>query len=68
MGNSILNNLGGQPNAQNAQLLQQFNQFKQTVKGDPRQLVMQMVQSGQVSQEQLNQAMQMARQLGFMRG
>jgi len=43
-------------------LLQQFNQFRQNFKGDPRQQVQQMLNSGRISQEQYNQAVQMANQ------
>lgn len=42
------------------QLIQQINQFKQTINGNPEEIVRQMVQSGQVSQQQLNQAQQIA--------
>lgn len=44
-------------------LMQQFNQFRQTVTGDPQQIVMDMVRSGRISQAQLNQAQQTAMQL-----
>ena len=68
MPNPIYNALGGgQPNlppqfGNMQKMMQQFNQFRQTFKGDPKQVVQQMLQSGQISQEQLNQAQQMARQ------
>ena len=44
------------------QMIQQFNQFKQTFNGDPKQEVMRMLQSGQISQTQLNQIQQTAMQ------
>ncbi len=50
------------------QMIQQFNQFRNSFKGDPKQVVMQMVNSGQVSQSQLDQAQQMARQFQQMMG
>lgn len=41
-----------------------FQQFMAQMKGkDPNQIIQQMIQSGQVSQAQLNQAQQMAKQL-----
>lgn len=43
-------------------LIQQFNQFKQTFSGNPQQMVQQMLSSGKISQEQYNQAVQMANQ------
>lgn len=50
------------------QMMQQFNQFRQTFQGDPKQTVMNMVNSGQISQTQLNQAQQMAKQFQQMMG
>ncbi len=50
------------------QMMQQFNQFRNTFRGDPKQTVMQMVNSGRISQAQLNQAQQMARQFQQMMG
>lgn len=47
----------------NPQMLQQLNTFKQTYKGNPKQAVMQMLQRGQITNPQLQQAMQMARQI-----
>ena len=44
------------------QMIQQFNNFKNTFKGDPKQTVMNMVNSGQISQEDLNKAQMMAQQ------
>lgn len=67
MSNSILGNSPStQPIGANAQMMQQFNQFKQSFTGNPQQIVMDMVRSGKVSQAQLQSAMQMAKQLGFM--
>nr|DAU55061.1 MAG TPA: hypothetical protein [Caudoviricetes sp.] len=45
-----------------AQMVQQFNQFKQTFKGDPKAEVEKLLQSGAISQQQLNQLQQMAKQ------
>ena len=49
-------------------ILQQFMQFRQAFRGDPRQQVQQMLNSGKVSQEQYNQAVQLAKQLQSMLG
>lgn len=49
-------------------LLQRFQQFQQTFKGDPRQQVQQLLNSGKVSQDQYNNAVQMAQQLQRMLG
>lgn len=45
------------------EMLSQLNRFKQTITGDPKEQVMNMVNSGQISQAQLNQAQQMATML-----
>lgn len=44
------------------QMIQQFQQFKRTFQGNPQQVIQQMLQSGQLSQDQLNQAQTMAQQ------
>lgn len=44
------------------QLLQQFKQFKANFKGDPKAEVEKMLQSGKISQQQLNQIQAMANQ------
>lgn len=44
-------------------LVQRFQQFKQTFSGDPRQQVQQLLNSGKVSQQDYNRAVQMANQL-----
>ena len=45
-------------------MIQQFNQFRQTFQGDPQQQVQQLLNSGQMTQEQFNQLQQMAQQFG----
>lgn len=42
------------------QIMERFNQFKQTLTGNPKDQVMQLLDSGQVSKEQYDQAVQMA--------
>ena len=43
-------------------LFQQFSAFKQSFRGDARSQIQQMLNSGQISQSQYNQAVEMARQ------
>lgn len=43
-------------------MVQQFRQFQQTFQGDPKAEVEKLVQSGKISQQQLNQLQQMAAQ------
>ena len=64
------NPLYQQMNQQNGmdQLMSRFRQFQQMFKGDPRQQVQQLLNSGKVSQAQYNQAVQMAQQLQRMLG
>jgi hypothetical protein len=59
-----------QPQAQFPQgnLLQQFNQFRNSFQGDPSQTIQQMLNSGRATQDQYNQAVQMAQQFKQMFG
>ena len=43
-------------------MVQQFQQFQQTFQGDPKAEVEKLVQSGKISQQQLNQLQQVAGQ------
>lgn len=43
-------------------MINQFNQFKSSFTGDPRQQVQQLLNNGKMSQNQLNQLMQLANQ------
>ena len=65
MNNPFYGVLGGQNalpgNMKN--LIDQFQQFKSTFSGDPRQQIQQMLNSGRITQEQYNNAAQMATQL-----
>ena len=70
MPNPLFNALGGGGRPQNnmMSMIQQFNQFRQTFNGDPRAKVQELLNSGQMSQEQYNQLSQMANQMSqFMR-
>lgn len=72
MANSILRNISTPQNQQqssmqfNPEMVQQIKQFAQTVKGNPRDIVMNMIQQGVRSNEQLKQAMSMAQQFQGM--
>ena len=63
MQSPLFNAIGPQNN-----LLQRFQQFQQMFKGDPRQQIQQLMNSGRVSQNQYNQAVQMAQQFQKMMG
>ena len=46
------------------QMISQFPQFMQQMRGrDPRQILQSMLSSGQINQQQINQAQQMASQM-----
>lgn len=64
MSNPLFSTLGGGIPQGNGpmQMIQQFMQFKQNFKGDPKAEVEKMLQSGKISQQQLNQVQQMAGQ------
>ena len=62
MSNPIYGLLNGQQN----NLLAQFQRFKQSFNGDPNQTSNQMLQSGKVTQEQVNRATQIANQMKGM--
>lgn len=68
MSNPLFNTLGGGMSQGNRpmQMIQQFMQFKQNFKGDPKAEVEKMLQSGRISQQQLNQVQQMAGQFQHM--
>ena len=56
------------PFSQIQNIMQRFQQFQQTFRGNPTQQIQAMMQSGKVSQGQYNQAVQMAQQFQRMMG
>lgn len=69
MANSIMNrfaqpqrNAVPQRGSNPMQMMQQFQQFRSTFNGNPQQMVQQMLRSGQITEAQLQQATQMAKQ------
>lgn len=66
MPNPLFNALGGGkmpgPMGQFQQMMQQFQQFRQSFQGDPKAEVQKLLQSGKMSQQQLNQLQAMAQQ------
>ena len=50
------------------EMMQRYQQFRQSFCGNPRQQVEQMMNSGQVSQDRYNYAYQMAQQFQRMMG
>ena len=61
MPNSLYQQLNGNQNQNNPNsILKQFEDFRRALQGDPKQIVMQLIQSGRMSQAQYQQLSQMA--------
>lgn len=63
--NPLFNMFGGQQQPQGpfsnaANVINQFNQFRNTFQGDPQQRVQELLNTGQMTQEQFNQLSVMA--------
>lgn len=56
------------PTQNQSNIFERFMNFKRTFQGDPKAMINQMLASGQISQEQLNNAMTMANQMKSMFG
>lgn len=65
MPNYLFNQYG---NPQTDNILKQFNQFKNSFKGDARSQIQQMLNSGKITQQQYDQAVQKANALARMLG
>lgn len=64
MGNPLFNLLGEKNNNGPGNMLQQFQQFKKQMQGvNPQEEVQKLLQSGKISQAQLDKAQQMAQQM-----
>lgn len=63
MPNPLYKSLGGNsPMGNFGQMMQQYQQFRSQFQGNPQQEVQKMLQSGQITQQQLNQAQAIAQQ------
>ena len=64
MANPLYNILGGgsMPINNTANMIKRFNEFRSTFSGDPKQVVQNLLNSGQMSQQQFNELQQMATQ------
>jgi hypothetical protein len=63
-----MNPLYQQMNQGGNDIVSRFRQFRQMFKGDPQQQVQQLLNSGRVSQDQYNAAVQKAQQLSRLLG
>lgn len=69
MANPLFQQMGcGQMPGQIGQIMNAFNQFKQSYQGDPQQEVQRLLNTGQMTQEQYNRMQQMASYLSRMTG
>lgn len=73
MPNPLFNALGGNAAMQGkmgnfGQMLRQYQKFRREFQGDPRQEVQKMLQSGKISQQQLDQAQAVAQQFSGLFG
>ena len=60
---SVFNANNGMNGGSNNNLLQQFNDFKRTFKGNPRDTINNMLNSGRFSNAQIEQAKGLAKQM-----
>ena len=63
MANPLFNALGGQQMNPMEQLVAEAKRLQQTMTGNPKQMVEELVKSGRMSQDQFNQYAQIANQL-----
>ncbi len=71
MSSPLFDAMGSQmrgPMGEMQQMISAFQQFKSNFRGDPREEVQRMLNSGQITQEQYNTVQQMAGQLARMMG
>ena len=67
MSNPLFKQLGGNASPMSG-MMQAFQQFRNGFQGDPQQQIQQLLNSGKVSQQQYNRAVQLANQLAPMMG
>ena len=63
MSNPMFSALGGQQMNPTAQLVAEAKRLQQTMNGNPKQMVEELVKSGRMSQDQFNQYAQIANQV-----
>lgn len=60
MTNPLLQTLGVSSKSNNKNIVEQFKEFKNSFQGDPQAKINELLTSGRVTQEQINQATEMA--------
>lgn len=66
--NPLFRQLNQGQNGMGNDIVSRFNQFRQTFTGNPQEQIQQMLNSGRVSQDQYNRAVQQAQQLAKILG
>ena len=66
MGSSVFNQFGKRPQNNPMQMMRQFMDFKNNFNGDPKAKVQELLNSGQMTQDQYNQLSGMANQFKSM--
>lgn len=61
MSNPLVNIVGAQSYNKNKSIVEQFKEFRESFKGDPQAKINEMLSSGQITQQQLNEATEMAK-------
>lgn len=64
--NPVLQNNQGTTGKPDSNMLSAFRQFKQSMQGDPKQKVMDMLNAGQIDKSTLDRAMSFAKMYGGM--
>lgn len=68
MPNPLFDAFGGGQSPQKPNMLQQFQQFMSNFRGNPQQKVQELLQNGQMTQEQFNQFSSIANQITGRKG
>ena len=61
MANPLMNVLGVSSQRTNKSIVEQFKDFRASFKGNPQDKINEMLASGQITQQQLNEATEMAK-------
>lgn len=61
--NQLFKQYGQQAPLMNSNFMERFSQFQKAFRGNPQQIVQQMLNSGRITQEQYNNAVQTAQQM-----
>lgn len=63
MSNPIYDQMNRNQSANPSNMVQRFQEFRRNFSGNPQEIIQQMMNSGKISQEQYNQAVQTANRL-----